>query len=173
MEKKVADLDLQVPEPKTIQVETGISTNSRNEIAHNLKQVLADSYCLMLMTQNYHWNVKGSSFRDIHLLTEEQYENLFGAIDEVAERVRQLGHLAPGTLNEYNEMTNINVPNSELSAVEMVADLLEANETMTRTLRNALEPAAESSDEATVDLITARLQFHEKTAWMYRSYLEK
>lgn len=173
MEKKVEELDLQVPEPKAIQVDTGISKKKRDEIAHNLKQVLADSYCLMLITQNYHWNVKGKSFRDLHLMTEEQYEDLFGAIDEIAERIRALGHLSPGTMSEFNEMTNINIPNAELSDVEMIADLLSSNETVTRTLRNALEPAADASDEATVDLITERLQYHEKTAWMYRSYLEK
>lgn len=173
MEKKIEDLDLNVSEPKTIQVETGITKNQRDDIAHNLKQVLADSYCLMLMTQNYHWNVKGKSFRDIHLMTEEQYEDLFAAVDEIAERIRALGHLSPGTMTEFNDMTKINIPNAELSDVEMIADLLNANETVVRTLRNALEPAGTASDEATVDLITARLQYHEKTAWMFRSYLEK
>ena len=166
-------VNIKVPEPKSIKVETGINQEHRDEIAHGLKQVLSDTYCLMLMTQNYHWNVKGNLFREIHLMTEEQYEDLFEAIDKVAERIRALGHITPGTMAEFNDRTNINIPNAELSDLEMVADLLAANETVVRVLRNTLEPAEKAHDEATADLITERLRFHEKTAWMWRSFLEK
>lgn len=171
--QKAENLDLNIPEPKKLTVETGITKEQRDAIAKAMKQVLADSYCLLMMTQNYHWNVRGTQFRDVHLMTEEQYEDIFDAIDEIAERIRSLGHLSPGTMAEFNDITNINIPNAELSAMEMIADLLVANETVVRAVRDSLEPASKAEDEATVDLLTERLIYHEKTAWMLRSYLEK
>lgn len=166
-------VDVKSVERKRIKLSTGISDNARSEIAHGLSTVLADTYCLMLMTQNYHWNIKGMHFKAIHEITEEHYQEMFPAIDDIAERIRQLGYDVPGTLNDFNEMTSINVPNSKLSEQEMVADLLEGHEAVTRTIRKTIEPAAEANDEATVDLLTARLQFHEKAAWMFRSMLEQ
>lgn len=172
----VLELDkvkVDTPKQERILPNLSIGEKARNEIAEKLKSVLADSYCLMLMTQNYHWNVKGINFKPIHELTEEQYENLFEAIDEVAERIRALGHDSPGTMAEFNDLTTINLPNKDLSEKEMIIDLLEANETMVSTLRKALNPASEAEDEATVDLITERLIFHEKVSWMWRSHLER
>lgn len=170
---KLEALNVESPDPRNLQMNTGLSEEQRSEIANGLKKVLADSYCLMLMSHNYHWNVRGKMFHVIHEMTEKHYTNLFEAIDVIAERVRALGHLAPGTLSEFNDLTSINIPNSELSEMEMVADLLEAHESITRSLRNALDPADDAGDEATLDLITERLDFHEKTSWMFRSMLER
>jgi starvation-inducible DNA-binding protein len=170
---ELEEMNVDSPNPMTLKVNTGMSKEHRSEIANAMGKVLADTYCLMLMTQNYHWNVQGSLFRDIHLMTEEHYENIFDAVDEIAERIRALGFKSPGTMSEFNDITSVNIPNSNLSQMEMVADLLEAHETVTRSLRKALEPADNASDEATIDLITERLDFHEKTSWMLRSMLEK
>ncbi len=171
--KRLETIDIESPKPRSLEMNTGLSEAQRTEIAEGLKKVLADSYCLMLMSHNYHWNVKGMHFHTIHEMTEEHYTELFEAIDVIAERIRALGHLAPGTLSEFNDLTSINIPNSDLSEMEMVADLLEAHEAITRSLRNALAPADEAGDEATLDLITERLDFHEKTSWMFRSMLER
>ena len=166
-------LDVQSPEQRKIKVNTGIKESARENIASGLKKLLADSYCLMLMTQNYHWNVQGMNFRNIHLMTEEHYNDLFGAIDQVAERIRALGFLAPGTMKEFNDITSINIPNAELSDQEMIADLLVGHETVARTAREALDQAGDAKDEVTVDLLTERMEYHEKTAWMLRSMLER
>lgn len=170
---QLEEVDVKSPAKREIKLNTGISEKSRNEIAKHLKKMLADSYCLMLMSQNYHWNVRGMNFRNIHLMTEEHYTDLFDAIDELAERIRALGHLSPGTMKDFNDITSINIPNGDLSEQEMVADLLEGHEVVTRTARGALDAASDAKDEATVDLLTERLEFHEKTAWMLRSMLEQ
>lgn len=167
------ELELEVPDQVQIEVNTGLAETARNQIAQGLKKVLADTFCLMLMTQNYHWNVKGMHFREIHEMTEENYHELFEAIDEIAERIRALGFMSPGTMKAFNELTSVNMPNEMLSEMEMIADLLNGHETVARTGRKTLKTAEKGSDAATVDLLTRRLIFHEKTAWMYRSFLEK
>lgn len=170
---ELQELDVKSPKQQTIKVNTGISGDERKKIADGLQILIADSYCLLLMTQNYHWNIQGGKFRELHLMTEEQYLELFTAIDVVAERVRALGFLVDGTLKFFNDNSSINLPNKNLSQQEMTVDLLNANETVVRTARSLVDLASKSTDEVTVDLLTQRMQQHEKNAWMLRSMLEQ
>ncbi len=155
-----------------MEVHIGISDENRKAIAEGLTKVLADSYVLYLKTHNYHWNVKGQLFHQLHEQFEGQYLELADAIDEIAERVRALGHRAPGTFKEFQELTSIEEDTEEPEALDMVRQLAEANEQVLRTAREALKPANKGEDEATIDLLTQRLQVHSKTAWMLRSHLE-
>ncbi len=162
--------------PKTrknaMDINIGISEKNRKAIADELSKVLADSYMLYLKTHNYHWNVTGELFHSLHEQFEEQYTELAEAIDEIAERIRALGYRAPGTFKEFNELTSIEEDTEEPEALEMVRRLALGNEQILRTARKALKPANEAEDEATVDLLTQRLDIHAKTAWMLRSHLE-
>lgn len=166
-------LEVESPDQRMIELNTGIEKEARSNIVEGLNKLLADSYCLMLMSQNYHWNVKGVNFRALHLMTEEHYTELFDAVDVIAERIRSLGHLSPGTMKAFNDITSVNIPNGELSQQEMVADLLEGHETVARTARSILGLAGDAKDEVTVDLLTERMTEHEKVAWMLRSMLEQ
>ncbi len=166
-------LDVNIKDKKRVVPNLGIKENDRHEISESLKKVLADSYCLMMMSQNYHWNVRGMLFKNIHEMTEEQYTNLFEAIDDIAERVRALGFTAPGTLKDFNDNTDVNLPNAELSDQEMLVDLIDGHETLVRGIRKAIKVADQHDDEVTVDMLTARMNWHEKNAWMMRSFLEK
>lgn len=157
---------------KPMEINIGISEENRKEIADALSRVLADSYMLYLKTHNYHWNVTGELFHSLHEQFEEQYTELADAIDEIAERIRALGYRAPGTFKEFNELTSIAEQQDEPEAMEMVRRLAEGNEQVLRTAREALDPANEAEDEATIDLLTERLKVHSKTAWMLRSHLE-
>jgi len=156
-----------------VRPDIGFSDEDRTLVVGALRKVLADSYCFMLTCQNYHWNVRGQHFKQVHELTEAQYEDLFGAIDEIAERIRALGHLAPGTLHEFNDLTTLNMPDAQLGEKEMIAELLKGNEALSKTLKNSRKIAEEIEDEVTVDMLIERTKTHEKTAWMYRSMLEK
>lgn len=167
------EIKIEDKEQQQIKLNTGIEESARGAIAEGLQKLLADSYCLMVMTQNYHWNVQGMGFRDLHLITEEHYTELFGAIDVIAERVRALGFLVDGTLKDFNDATDINIPNNNLRLKGMIADLLKGHETVVRTARSVVELSANASDEVTVDLLTQRMESHEKTAWMLRSMLEQ
>src|SRR5690625_3470492 len=149
-----------------------ISTEYRRSIANALSRVLADSYLLYLKTHNYHWNVTGKLFHSLHEQFEEQYTELAEAIDEIAERIRALGFRAPGTYKEYESLTSIEEDSDHPDAKEMVSRLVEGNEQLLRTAREALQPAQKGEDEATIDLLTQRLNTHSKTAWMLRSHLE-
>lgn len=157
---------------KKMEINIGISEENRKEIADALSRVLADSYMLYLKTHNYHWNVTGELFHSLHEQFEEQYTELADAIDEIAERIRALGYRAPGTFKEFNELTSIDEQQDEPEAMEMVRRLAIGNEQVLRTAREALEPANNAEDEATIDLLTERLHVHSKTAWMLRSHLE-
>jgi starvation-inducible DNA-binding protein len=157
---------------KKMEINIGISEENRKETADALSRVLADSYMLYLKTHNYHWNVTGELFHSLHEQFEEQYTELADAIDEIAERIRALGYRAPGTFKEFNELTSIDEQQDEPEAMEMVRRLAIGNEQVLRTAREALEPANNAEDEATIDLITERLHVHSKTAWMLRSHLE-
>jgi len=159
-------------EHRKLKLNTGIPEKERREIAKGLGKLLADSYCLMLMTQNYHWNVRGVHFRSIHLLTEEHYKELFEAVDLIAERIRALGEPAPGTMKAFNDITSIRVPDATLSEEEMVTDLLEAHEEVAKTARGIFKLASDARDEVTADLLTQRMNHHEKNAWMLRSMIE-
>lgn len=156
-----------------IPLNTGLSDAPRAKVAEKLKVVLADHYLLMLKTHNYHWNVRGPLFKSVHDLTEEQYENLFAAIDELAERIRALGKLAPGSFALYQELSAIKEGRVDLSAEDMIADLLQSQELVIKNIRQAAKTAEEAEDEVSADLLTERLANLEKFAWMLRSFLEK
>jgi len=158
---------------KKMEVNIGISKEHREKIAKGLSEVLADSYLLYLKTHNYHWNVTGELFHQLHEQFEEQYTELAEAIDVIAERIRAIGFRAPGSFKEFNEITSITEDTDQPKAKEMVKRLAKANEQVIRTAREALKPANEAEDEATIDLLTERLTVHSKTAWMLRSHLEE
>jgi len=150
-------------------IDIGIAEDARIEIAGGLARVLADSYTLYLKTHNYHWNVTGPRFRDLHLMFEEQYTELATAVDEIAERIRALGAFAPGSYAEFGELSRIREARGPLPAEDMVRDLVLANETLVRTIREVLPLAQQADDESTASLLADRLVVHEKTAWMLRS----
>jgi len=151
---------------------TGISDEARAEIAQGLSKLLADSYTLYLKTHNFHWNVKGPLFNTLHLMFETQYTELALAVDEIAERIRALGHQAPGSYSQFAELTSITEETSVPRAEDMIAQLVQDQETVIRTARSIFPKASVSGDEPSVDLLTQRMQVHEKTAWMLRSMLE-
>lgn len=153
-------------------INIGISAQDREKIAHGLSKVLADSYTLYLKTHNYHWNVTGPMFQTLHGMFETQYTELATAVDEIAERIRALGVRAPGSYAEYSKLAAVKDAEGEPTAREMIADLVTSHETVCRTARETFKSAESASDEATADLLTQRIQTHEKTAWMLRSLLD-
>lgn len=157
---------------ETMEINIGISEEKRKEISKGLSRLLADSYMVYLKTHNYHWNVTGQLFHSLHEMFEEQYIELAEAIDVVAERIRSIGHRAPGSFREYNEITSIKEDTAHPDAMEMVRRLALDNEAIIRTAREALPACEKAGDEATIDLLTQRLDVHSKTAWMLRSLLE-
>jgi starvation-inducible DNA-binding protein len=156
---------------KTSSIDIGISDAARKDIAQGLSRVLADTYTLYLKTHNYHWNVTGPQFNDLHAMFMTQYTELWNAIDLVAERIRSLGHFAPGTYKRFAELASIKEEDDVPAAMKMVENLLHGHETAARTCREALPASEEADDQPTIDLLTQRLQAHEKTAWMLRSLL--
>lgn len=154
-------------------INIGISDSQREKIAQGLAKVLADTYTLYLKTHNYHWNVTGPQFNALHTMFETQYTELATAVDDIAERIRALGHLAPGSYKEYAELTCIEDGNGKQSAEDMIRDLVKGQEAVVRTCRDTFPLAEDASDEPTCDLLTVRMQTHEKTAWMLRSMLAK
>lgn len=155
-----------------MQIDIGISTQHREAIANGLKRLLADTYTLYLKTHNFHWNVTGPQFTTLHLMFETQYTELAAAVDLIAERIRALGFRAPGTYQEFVQLSSIKEDTRELSANEMVSELVKGQEAVVKTARSILSVVDEAQDEATMDLLTQRMQHHEKTAWMLRSLLE-
>ena len=153
----------------TSEINIGINEKDRQKIAHGLSRLLADSYTLYLKTHNYHWNVKGPLFNTLHLMFEEQYTELAMAVDEIAERIRALGEPAPGSYTAYAALTSIEEEDGVPDAEEMIRQLLTGQETVARTARAAFAAADAANDEPTADLLTQRMQVHEKTAWMLRS----
>lgn len=151
----------------------GISDGDRKAIADGLSRLLADSYTLYLKTHNFHWNVTGPMFQTLHLMFETQYNELALAVDLVAERIRALGHFAPGSYKEYAKITSIAEADGVPNAKEMIRQLVDAQEAVVRTARSVFPAAEKAADEATADLLTQRIQLHEKTAWMLRSLLEE
>ncbi len=152
-------------------IDIGISEKDREAIASGLSRVLADSYTLYLKTHNYHWNVTGPLFNTLHLMFEQQYNELALAVDQVAERIRALGHPAPGSYASYAALTRIEEEEGVPDAEAMIANLLSGHETVARTAREAFPLAEQAGDEPTADLLTQRMDIHEKTAWMLRSML--
>lgn len=150
----------------------GIDPEHRAEIAQGLKHLLADSYTLYLQTHNFHWNVTGPQFRELHLLFEEQYTELAVAVDDIAERIRTLGVEAPGTYSQFAQLSSIEEVDGVPAAREMTEILTASHEQVVRTCRAVLKKAQEADDESSVALISDRMRIHEKTAWMLRSLLQ-
>ena len=156
-----------------IQVNIGIEAGTRKEIADGLSRLLADTYTLYLKTHYFHWNVTGPMFQTLHLMFETQYTELALAVDLIAERIRALGFTAPGSYSEYAKLSSISETTNVPKAMEMILLLVEGQEAVCRTARSIYAVAEKASDEPTADLLTQRLQLHEKTAWMLRSLLEQ
>ncbi len=154
-----------------MKVDIGILEGHRREIAAGLSRLLADSYTLYLKTHNYHWNVTGPLFNTLHTMFETQYTELATAVDEIAERIRALGHPAPGSYRAFASLTKIEEEEGVPSAEEMIRQLVLGQETVVRTAREVFPLASEANDEPTADLLTQRMQLHEKNAWMLRSML--
>jgi starvation-inducible DNA-binding protein len=158
---------------KGIPVNTGIDEESRKKIADGLSRMLADSYTLYLKTHNFHWNVTGPMFQTLHLMFETQYTELALAVDLIAERIRALGYPAPGTYSDYAKLSSIPETAGVPKATEMIRLLVEGQEAVVRTARSIFPIVDQVNDEPTADLLTQRMQLHEKNAWMLRSLLEE
>ncbi len=154
-------------------IDIGIPEEQRRDIAAGLERLLADSYTLYLKTHNYHWNVKGPMFNTLHLMFEEQYTELATAVDVIAERIRALGFPAPGSYAAFSRLTEIEEETDEPPAEDMIRNLVKGQETVARTARKLFPVVDAANDEPTADLLTQRMQIHEKTAWMLRSLLEE
>jgi starvation-inducible DNA-binding protein len=160
--------------PATPPIRIGISDKDRAQIAKGLSRLLADTYTLYLTTHNFHWNVTGPMFNTLHTMFMAQYTELWNAVDPIAERIRSLGHVAPGSYASFAKLSSVpDAPAVPPKALEMVRLLVSGHETVARTARGLLPLAARASDEPTADLLTQRLAVHESTAWMLRSLLEE
>lgn len=153
-------------------IQIGIPDAARAEIAGGLGKLLADTYSLYLKTHNFHWNVTGPMFQTLHLMFETQYNELALAVDLIAERIRALGHPAPGSYAEFAKLGSIKDTPGVPKATDMIQLLVEGQEAVVRTARSLFPAVEKAHDEATADLLTQRIQLHEKTAWMLRSLLE-
>jgi starvation-inducible DNA-binding protein len=153
-------------------IDIGISEKDRRKVAEGLSRLLADNYSLYLKTHNFHWNVTGPMFQTLHVMFMEQYNELWLALDQIAERIRALGFPAPGTNSEFARLTSIEETQGVPEAREMVRLLVQGHEAVARTARRAFPAVEKANDQPTMDLLTQRLQVHEKTAWMLRSLLE-
>jgi starvation-inducible DNA-binding protein len=154
------------------QVNIGINEKDRHAIADGLSRLLADTYTLYLKTHNFHWNVTGPQFTALHQLFETQYTDLADAVDMIAERIRALGFPAPGTYGDFSRLTSIREAAGVPNANEMVRQLIDGQEAVTRTAREVVPSVEKATDEATLDLLTNRMAVHEKSAWMLRSLIE-
>ena len=152
-------------------IDIGIKPKDRKAIAEGLSALLADTYTLYLKTHNLHWNVEGPMFNTLHLMFETQYTELALAVDLIAERIRALGHPAPGSYSAYAKLSSIKEANGQPKAEEMIRQLVEGQEAVVRTARKVFPAAEKVADEPTADLLTQRMQVHEKNAWMLRSLL--
>lgn len=152
-----------------MKVDIGIAEKDRKKIAEGLSRLLADTYTLYLKTHNFHWNVEGPMFNTLHLMFEQQYTELALAVDQIAERIRALGVPAPGSYSAYAKLATVKEANDVPSAEEMIRELARDQETVVRTARAVFPLAEKANDEPTADLLTQRMQVHEKTAWMLRA----
>ncbi len=151
----------------------GLNDSDRKTIVEGLSRLLANSYTLYLKTHNFHWNVTGPMFSALHLMFEKQYTELAEAVDVIAERIRALGHFAPASYRDFSRLTSIPEADGVPPATEMIRQLVDAHEAVIRTARDLFPMVEKSGDEASADLLTQRMQLHEKTAWMLRSLLER
>jgi starvation-inducible DNA-binding protein len=154
-----------------MKIDTGIKEADRAKIAQGLARLLADTYTLYLKTHNFHWNVTGPMFQTLHLMFETQYNELALAVDLIAERIRALGYPAPGTYAEFSKLTSIKEPKGVPAAEDMIRELVVGQEAVVRTARSVFPLVDKVNDEPSADLLTQRMQVHEKTAWMLRSLL--
>jgi starvation-inducible DNA-binding protein len=154
-------------------MDTGIAAKDRAAIAKGLSRLLADTYVVYLKTHNFHWNVEGPMFQTLHQMFMEQYTEAWNAVDLVAERIRSLGHYAPGTYREYLELARVKETPGVPKALEMVKQLIAGQEAVVKTARELLPLAEGADDQPTLDLLTQRMQVHEKNAWMLRSLLKR
>ncbi len=157
---------------KGMAIDIGISDKDRAAVATELSKMLADSYTLYLMTHNFHWNVTGPLFNTLHLMFMTQYTEEWEALDSIAERIRALGHYAPGTYAQYAKLSSISEPDEVPTAETMIQLLVKGNEAVAKTARAAFKKADTVGDQPTADLLTQRLDIHEKNAWMLRSLLQ-
>jgi len=158
---------------KTSSINIGLSEKDRRNVANGLSRMLADTYTLYLKTHNFHWNVTGPMFQTLHLMFMTQYNESWMAVDLIAERIRALGYPAPGSYKEFAALTSIKDSDGVPKAKEMIHQLLEGQEAVVRTAREVLPIAEKAGDQPTVDLLSARMEVHEKNAWMLRSLLEE
>jgi starvation-inducible DNA-binding protein len=156
-----------------MEIDIGINPKERAEITAGLSRLLADSYTLYLKTHNYHWNVEGPLFNTLHLMFEQQYTELAQAVDVIAERIRALGEPAPGSYAAFSKLSSIEEEDEVPDAETMIANLVKGQEAVVRTARSIFPAAERANDEPTADLLTQRMQIHEKNAWMLRSMLVK
>jgi starvation-inducible DNA-binding protein len=154
-------------------IDIGISAAERSKIAEGLSDFLADSYTLYLMTHNFHWNVTGPMFNSLHIMFMQQYSEQWAALDMIAERIRALGHPAPGTYKEFAKRSSVKEVEGVPKANDMIRHLVAAQEATARTARGLFPVVDKANDQPTADLLTQRLEIHEKTAWMLRSLLEE
>ena len=158
-------------QPRELRPETGLEREDRAKLAKRLSSVLADTYSLYVKTQGFHWNVTGPLFYSLHKMTEEQYEDLAAAIDDLAERIRAIGFSAPASYSQFSAMTEIKEESQVPTAEEMIKQLIEGNETCARTLREAVREAESVKDVKTADLLTERIGRHEEVVWMLRALI--
>ena len=160
--------------PVGMSINIGISEKDRAAIAGGLSKLLADTYTLYLTTHNFHWNVTGPMFNTLHTMFMTQYTELWNAVDPVAERIRALGHPAPGSYAQFSQLASVpDVPATPPKALEMVRILVQGHEAVARTARELFPLADKANDQPTADLLTQRLTVHEQAAWMLRSLLEE
>jgi len=155
-----------------MKIDIGIKESERARIAEGLSRLLADTYTLYLKTHNYHWNVTGPMFQTLHLMFEQQYNELALAVDLIAERIRALGFPAPGSYREFAKLSSIKESEGALGAQDMIRELVSGQEAVVRTARSVFPRVDKANDEPSADLLTQRMQVHEKNAWMLRSLLE-
>jgi starvation-inducible DNA-binding protein len=155
-----------------MKIDIGITESDRQSLADELSKLLADSYTLYLKTHNFHWNVTGPMFQTLHLMFEQQYNELALAVDAIAERIRTLGHPAPASYAAFSRLSSVEDADGVPSATDMIQSLVRGHEAVARTARTVLSLANGAGDDGTADVVTQRLQVHEKTAWMLRSLLE-
>ena len=157
----------------SVAIDIGISEKDRKQLADGLSRLLADTYTLYLKTHNFHWNVTGPMFQTLHLMFETHYNELALAVDLIAERIRALGHVAPGSYQAYAKLSTIREEQGVPAATAMIRSLVKGHEAVAKTARAVFPVADAANDQPTADLLTQRLQIHEKTAWMLRSLLAK
>lgn len=154
-----------------MQIDTGIKEPHRREVSKGLSKLLAASYTLYLKTHNYHWNVTGPMFHTLHVMFEEHYLEMATAVDVIAERIRALGFAAPGSYRQFSQLSEVEELEHLPDATGMIDDLVKGHETVVKTCRSLFPAIEKAGDEASADLVTQRLQLHEKTAWMLRSLI--